>query len=191
MNLRNVQNSSWRTTGQLFRETEKLISGQTETTGINLIDTQDLRWLSTSLLHCRAHQYATVKVDVFSDSLLCLGKMGDNPVDSWKKQVQWYSDNNYFSELNRIDGTPMEFEWKIFPGFTTAAILEEILKRWANHSVIQRISKTLNGKQGQMKNDAKIICKVLENTLDNFFAVGHGNELRSIVRNGLIPWIQH
>ena len=23
----------------------------------------------------------------------------------------------------------MEFEWKIFPGFTTAAILEEILKK--------------------------------------------------------------
>ena len=68
MNVRNVQNSSWRTTGQLFRETEKLISSQTETTGINLIDTQDLRWLSTSLLHSRAHQYATAKVHVFSDS---------------------------------------------------------------------------------------------------------------------------
>ena len=27
--------------------------------------------------------------------------MGDNLVESWKKQVQWYSDNNYFSEVNR------------------------------------------------------------------------------------------
>ena len=37
-----------------------------------------------------------------------------------------YSETNYFSELNRIDGKPIEFEWKIFPGFTTAGILNEI-----------------------------------------------------------------
>ena len=37
------------------------------------------------------------------DSVLCLGKMGDDPVESWKTKIQWYSDNNYFSELNRID----------------------------------------------------------------------------------------
>ena len=96
-----------KTTGQLFRETEKLISGQTESTGISLIKLQDLR-------------------RVFSDSVLCVGRMGDNPVESWKRQIQWYSDNNYFSELNRIDGQHMEFEWKIFPGFTTVGILNQI-----------------------------------------------------------------
>ena len=52
--------------------------------------------------------------------------MGDNPVESWKKQIQWYSDNNYFSELSRIDGQPVEFEWKIFPEFTTVGILNQI-----------------------------------------------------------------
>ena len=113
VNLRSVQSSSWRTTGQLFGDTAKLISGQTETTGISLMNFQDLRWVSTNLLHRRAYQFPTAKVYVFSDSVLCLGKMGDNPVESWKKQIQWYSDNNDFSELNRIDGQPMEFEWKI------------------------------------------------------------------------------
>ena len=39
--------------GELLGEKEKLISGRTETTGINLIDSQDLRWISTSLLHSR------------------------------------------------------------------------------------------------------------------------------------------
>ena len=105
---------------------EKLISGQTETTGINLIDAKDLRWISTRLLRSRAHQYSTAKVYVFSDSVLCLGKMGDDPDKSWKNKMQWYSENNFFSELNRIDGTPMEFEWKILPGFTTADILKEM-----------------------------------------------------------------
>ena len=107
-------------------ETDKLISGHTETAGIRVFDFQDLRWMSTSLLHSRAYQCSTDKVCVFSDSLLCLGKMGDNLVESWKKQIQWYSDHNCFSELNRIDGQPMEFAWKIFPGFTTVAILKEI-----------------------------------------------------------------
>ena len=126
MNLRFVQNYLWKTTGQLLRETEKLISGQTETTGISLISFQYLRWVSTSLLHSRAYQYSTAKVHVFSDSVLCLGKMEDNPVESCKKQIQWYSDNNCFSELNRLDGQPTEFEWKIFPGFTAVGILNQI-----------------------------------------------------------------
>ena len=33
--------------------------------------------------------------------------------------------DNYFSELNRIDGQPVEFEWKIFPRFTTVGILKK------------------------------------------------------------------
>ena len=52
--------------------------------------------------------------------------MGNDPVESWKKQIQWYSENDYFSELNRIDGQLVEFEWKIFPGFDTVGILNKI-----------------------------------------------------------------
>ena len=70
-NLRYVKIYLWKTTGQLFRETEMPISCQTETTGISLINFQDLRWVSTRLLHSRACQYATAKVYVFSDSVLC------------------------------------------------------------------------------------------------------------------------
>ena len=60
-NLRFVKNYLWKTTGQLLRETEKLISGQTETTGISVINFQDSRWMSTSSSHSRAYQYATAK----------------------------------------------------------------------------------------------------------------------------------
>ena len=37
-------------------------------------------------------------------------------------------ESRYFRELDRIDGEPMEFEWKNFPGFTTVEILDEIQK---------------------------------------------------------------
>ena len=45
-----------------------------------------------------------------------------------KIKIQWFSETKYFSELNRIDGKPMEFEWKTIPGFTTVGILNEIQK---------------------------------------------------------------
>ena len=63
--LRHVKNSFWRSTGQLFGERENLISGRTETSGKSLIDSEDLRWTSTSLLHRRAYHCANAKVYVF------------------------------------------------------------------------------------------------------------------------------
>ena len=43
-------------------------------------------------------------------------------------QIKWYSQNNYLKDLTRIDDMQAEFEWKIFSGFTTFGILEEIQK---------------------------------------------------------------
>ena len=77
---------------------------------VNLIDSQDLRLISTSLLHSRAYQYANAKVYVFSDSVLCLGRMGDNPVGSKKKKIEFYSETNFFSELHRIDADTVRVE---------------------------------------------------------------------------------
>ena len=56
VNLRYSKNYFWRSTGQLFREIENLISCQTEITSISLIDSEDLRWISTSSLHSPACQ---------------------------------------------------------------------------------------------------------------------------------------
>ena len=40
----------------------------------------------------------------------------------------FFGETRCLKDLNRIDGEPMEFEWKIFPGVTTWTILEEIQK---------------------------------------------------------------
>ena len=45
-----------------------------------------------------------------------------------RAKIKWYSENNHFKDMNRIGGMPTEFEWKLFPGFTTLSILEEIQK---------------------------------------------------------------
>ena len=58
--------------------------------------------------------------------MLCLGKKGDDSIATWKSKIKWYSENNHFKDMNRIDGLPTEFEWKIFPGITTLDFLEKI-----------------------------------------------------------------
>ena len=163
VNLRNVQNSSWRIAGQLFGDIEKLISGQTETSGINLIDSQDLRWISTSLLHSRAHQYATAKVYVFSDLVLCLGET--IPINHGRTRVSGIQRPT--SSANWIE---LMESWRNSSGRFSQDSRQRLSSkkfriRWANNSVTQRISKTgssscqcsttLNGKQEEMKYYAK------------------------------------
>ena len=60
-NLRYVKNHLWNNVKQLLNETGKLISGQTEITGVNTIDFEELRWMSTSLLCSQAYRFTNAK----------------------------------------------------------------------------------------------------------------------------------
>ena len=73
------------------------------------------------------------KVDVFSDSVLCLGKMNEKPQSNYAREdrLTWFKSSSETRTLDRIDGEPKEFEWNIFPGFTTLQ-----LRDWAQHQRI-------------------------------------------------------
>ena len=43
-----------------------------------------------------------------------------------RAKFKWYSENNHFKDMSRIDGMPTEFEWKMFPGITTLGLLDKI-----------------------------------------------------------------
>ena len=66
----------------------------------------------------------------FSDSVLCLGKVNQNPTSNtvWEEQFSWFKDSPQYRTLDKIDGGPMEFEWNIFPGFTTLQLVDEVQK---------------------------------------------------------------
>ena len=70
------------------------------------------------------------KVYVFSDSVLCLGKVYQNPLSNtaWEQQLDWFYDSSQYRTLDTIDGEPMEFEWNIFPQFTTLQLIREVQK---------------------------------------------------------------
>ena len=56
------------------------------------------------------------KVYVFSDSVLCLGKMHQNLQSNtvWEDKLTWFKSSSQYRTLDTIDGEPMEFEWNIY-----------------------------------------------------------------------------
>ena len=69
------------------------------------------------------------KVYVFSDSVLCLGKILEHPqskrcMGTKIGMVEIFSKYRNFDD--RINGEPMEFEWNIFPGFNTLQLSDKV-----------------------------------------------------------------
>ena len=53
--------------------------------------------------------------------------MNQNPASDtvWEEQLSWFKSSPQYRSLDTIDGEPMEFEWNIFPGFTTLQLVQE------------------------------------------------------------------
>ena len=122
---------------QMFDISEKLISEQSdEIYGVlagkilhgsilSLVGDEEV----ISLLH--------TKVYVSSESVLCLGKMNENPQSNiaWEDRLTCFKCSPEFRILDKIDGEPMEFEWNIFPGFTTLQLVREVQELLSRLSV--------------------------------------------------------
>ena len=97
--------------GQLFNETGKQISEQKEITGVSTMKFKDATWMSTSLLCEKAYQITNAKAYVFSDSVLWVGKMGEDPIATWKIKIKWHPETSlqgYESNRWYADGVPVE-----------------------------------------------------------------------------------
>ena len=68
------------------------------------------------------------KVHVFSDSVLCLGKVHQHPEsnEAWKKRIEWIITDKSYRDHDGINEEPTEFEWNIFPGFTTLQVFGKV-----------------------------------------------------------------
>ena len=68
------------------------------------------------------------KVYVFSDSVLCLGRVHQHPQtnEAWKKRIGWITSSQSYRDFDGINGEPTEFEWNIFPGFTTLQLCGKV-----------------------------------------------------------------
>ena len=50
--------------------------------------------------------------------------------------------NSEYRNLDTIDGEPMEFEWNIFPGFTTLQLVQEVQKFMNKNERTRTIPRT-------------------------------------------------
>ena len=68
------------------------------------------------------------KVYVFSDSVLCLGRVHQHPQsnEAWKDRIGWIVTDEIYRDYDGINGEPPEFEWNIFPGFTTLQLCGKV-----------------------------------------------------------------
>ena len=118
-----IKNTEDLTMKQMFDISEKLITEQSdEIYGVKTIDWEDSSWKYLSLIGDeQIISLLHTKVYVVSDSVLCLGKMNENPQSNiaWENRLTWFKTSQEYRNLDRIDGEPMEFEWNIFAGFNT------------------------------------------------------------------------
>ena len=115
---------------QMFETSEQLILEQSEEIfGVSQISWESSPWKQLSLVNDEeVISLSHAKVYVFSDPVLCLGKMNRNPTSNtvWEWQLGWFKDSSQYRTLDAIDGEPTEFEWNIYSGSTTLELVHEV-----------------------------------------------------------------
>ena len=113
----------------MFDISTRLVSEQNEIPGLETFGWENHSWKYLSLIGDeRVINLQRTMVYVFSDSVLCLRKIFENPEsnDAWEQRLGWIKSSQNYRNFDRIDGEPMEFEWNVFPGFNTLQVSEEV-----------------------------------------------------------------
>ena len=117
-----IKNTKDLTMKQMFDISAKLVSDQDEIYGVKTIVWENSSWKYLSLLGDeQVISIQRTKVDVFSDSVLCLGKTHETSQSNtaWEQRLECFKTSQEHRNFDRIDGEPMEFEWNIFQGFSS------------------------------------------------------------------------
>ena len=132
-NFQDNHHSTMNTTGltpkKLFDISTKLVSEQDEIFNVDTIHWEKHSWKYLSLIGDETIiNLQRAKVYVFSDSVLCLGRVHQHPKsnESWKDKIGWITTSQSYRDYDGISGEPTEFEWNIFPGFTTLQLYGKV-----------------------------------------------------------------
>ena len=128
-NENSIKNSTDLTLKKMFDISEKLVSEQEEIHNVDKIYWKNHSWKQLSLIGDETViNLQRTKVYVFSDSVFCLGKIHQNPDsnEAWKKRIEGITTDQSYRDYDGINGEPTEFEWNIFPGFTTLQLCGKV-----------------------------------------------------------------
>ena len=124
-----VKNHESLTLKQMFDVTAQLVNNQEEISGLDKILCGKNSWTHLSLINdAVVINLQSTKVYVFSDSVLCLGKVLQHPEcnEAWKNRVAGVRAERSYRDYDAINGESTEFEWNIFPGFTTLQLCDKV-----------------------------------------------------------------
>ena len=124
-----VKNHESLTLKQMFDVTAQLVNNQDEINGLDKIQWEKNSWKRLSLIGDETViNLQSTKVYVFSDSVLCLGRVLQHPDsnDAWKNRVAGVRAERSDRDYDDVSGESTEFEWNIFPGFTTLQLCDKI-----------------------------------------------------------------
>ena len=124
-----ILNSRDLTLKHMFDITAKLVSEQEEINNLDSIHWEKYSWTRLSLIGDETViNLQSTKVYVFSDSVLCLGTVLQHPEsnEAWKNRVAGVRSEKSYRDYEAINGESTEFEWNIFPGFTTLQLFGKI-----------------------------------------------------------------
>ena len=113
----------------MFDISARLVSEQDEISGLETIGWENHSWKRLSLIGDETViNLQRTKVYVFSDSVLCLGKILQHPEsnEAWKNRIAGVMSEKSYRDFDGINGKPTEFEWNIFPGFTSLQLCDKI-----------------------------------------------------------------
>ena len=115
---------------QMFDVTAQFVNNQEEINCVDKILYQKNSWTQLSLINDPLIiNLQSTKVYEFSDSVLCLGKVLQHPEcnEAWKNRVAGVrAERSYRDYYDAVSGETTEFEWNIFPGFTTLQLCDRI-----------------------------------------------------------------
>ena len=124
-----VKNHESLTLKQMFDVTAQIVNNEEEITGLDKILYQKNSSTQLSLMNDPViTNLQSIKVYVFSDSVLCLGKVLQHPEcnEAWKNRVAGVRAERSYRDYDAINGESTEFEWNIFQGFTTLQLCDRI-----------------------------------------------------------------
>ena len=120
-NFQNKQNSIMNTSDltlkKMFDISAKLVSEQDEIFKVDTIPWEQHSWEYLSLIGDETIiNLQRAKVYVFSDYVLCLGRLHQYPKsnEAWKDRIGWITTDQSYRDYDGINGEPTEFEWNIF-----------------------------------------------------------------------------
>ena len=128
-NENSIKNSTDLTLKKMYDISEKLVSEQDEINNLDNIQWKNHSWKQLSLIgDATVINLQRTKVYVFSDCVLCLGRIHQHPEsnEAWKKRIEGITTDKSYRDYDGINGEPTEFEWNIFPGFTTLQLCGKV-----------------------------------------------------------------